>query len=357
MEEIEKVRQAKIAATCQSTLFSTKGLLIESCESIFETKSFREIPVYEWFPFIESIFPTLKQMEISSDALHFSKVENPAPFLQGIYDFSFVKIQIEGEEFILWELFDYTTLYENFRNYQQHRNNLEIQRQKYILENKRFKSHQEFRHKTTQWRARKTSFNKNIVTPLNALDMAVNAIDVIPNDNQASVIDALDSISSILQNIIDELPEKEIDYTKRQSGREREFSLENLLYDCIPYISADNINIVEASVAEELPNRLYGNPLDLKRIIVGLAINATKHYHECSLFLNLYLEDLKQDKCVVGVQILATGESKDPNMVKTLLRLAIVKRIVELHQGKVIIESQPRLGAKTTCHIPFLLSY
>ena len=44
-------------------------------------------------------------------------------------------------------------------------------------------------------------------------------------------------------------------------------------------------------------------------------------------------------------------------MMDVLLRLAIIKRIVEMHQGKLEMDyGVDGFGSKMICHIPFLLS-
>lgn len=359
--KIEQVRQQKLANFCQVILIDSEGIVVESCDSIFDTSDLVDTPVQEWFPFIESVFPSLGSIELEVPELLFSKVENPAEYLPGYYDFSFSKIKIEDKVHFLWEIFDYSTLYRDYRVYQQRRNDLEIQRQIFSLENKKLKSKKDIsdRNLDAVNKSNQTAFDKNRLNTFDAMDMTFNAMQSFQKDKEKDYsLDSLDSISSILKKIVDELPEKEIDLTIVESGLEREFSLENLLYDSIPYISTENINVMEACVAEELPTTLFGNPLDFKRTIVGLALNTSKFFKDCILRLELYLQDRTIDKCIVGIRITCVeGEEIEPDMMDVLLRLAIIKRMVELHQGKLEIDSTTtRFGAKMICHIPFLLS-
>ncbi|MGK0389915.1 MAG: hypothetical protein ACI94Y_002660 [Maribacter sp.] len=352
---VEQIRQQKLAHFCQVILIEKDGNVVESCDSIFNTSTLTQYSVSEWFPFIESVFYSLEHLKVGDAKLLFSKVEEPAPFLQGYYDFSFSRIEMKGKEYILWELFDYTTLYEDFKKYQQKRNELEIQRQLFEIENKKLKSKDEIheRHRIN------ASFDKKNLTPYNALQMALEAIQSFPfKDESGKPLDSLESISTHLEHIIQELPEKETDLGVGESRKDREFSLDNLLYDAIPYISTKNIDVVEASVAEDLPNRLFGNPLDLKRIIVGLAHNTSHFYEKCSLKILLYLEDMTPDSCIVGIKVeTIEGLDKNPDIINILLRLTILKRIVELHQGKIKMEiATDKFGSKITCHIPFLFS-
>ena len=352
---LEQIRQQKLAHFCQVILIGMDGDVVESCDSIFNTSSLAQYPIFEWFPFVESVFYSLEYLKIGDDNLLFSKVEKPASFLPGYYDFSFSKIEMKGKEYILWELFDYTTLYENFKKYQQKRNELEIQRQRFDIENKKLKSKDEILKRFRM----NTSFDKRNLTPVNALQMALEAIQSFPfKDAEGNPLDSLESISTHLQQIIQELPEKETNLGVGESKVDREFSLDNLLYDAIPFISTKNIDVVEASVAEDLPSRLFGSPLDFKRIIIGLAHNVSDYHEKCSLKIFLYLEDMTPNSCIVGIKVeTIDGIDKKPNIINVLLRLAILKRIVELHQGKIEIETVgDEFGSKITCHIPFLLS-
>lgn len=352
---LEQIRQQKLAHFCQVILIGMDGYVVESCNSIFNTSPLTKDPVSKWFPFIESVFYSLEYLKVGDANLLFSKVEKPAHFLQGYYDFSFSKIQMEGKEYILWELFDYTALYEDFMKYQQKRNELEIQRQRFEIENKKLKTKNEI----LQRNRINTSFDKKGLTPGAALQMALETIESSPlEDESGNSLDSLESISTHLQQIVKELPENENNLGIHESDKDREFSLENLLYDAIPYISTKNIDVVEASVAEDLPNRLFGNSLDLKRIIIGLSHNASHFYEKCSLKILLYLESMTPTNCTLGIKVeTIEGLDKKANLINILLRLAIVKRIVELHQGKIEIEADAsKFGSKITCHVPFLRS-
>lgn len=113
----------------QIILCNDEGLLLQSCDSIFSTTSLAQTPVYLWFPFIESIFQIAKDLKISDAELLFPKIEHPAPFLSGYYDFSFSRIQDNDNSYILWSIYDYTALYKDLIQFQQERNELEISRQ------------------------------------------------------------------------------------------------------------------------------------------------------------------------------------------------------------------------------------
>ncbi len=353
--DIEQVRQQRLAKFCQVLLINKNGTLAESCNSIFDTDVLSKRAVSEWFPFLESVFPTVRTLSKESPELLFSKVEKPASFLSGYYDFTFSVAIVDGAEYFLWEIYDFTTLYEDFRLYQQKRNELEIQRQILALQNKNLRKKEDLHTREN------LVFNKGIPNKqsLGSFDSALEAISNFVTNNRKGndLIHSLENLSFQLREIISELPPEEKKDLSIAEKDNSNFSLENVLYDVLRFItSRKEINIIEASVAEDLPVSLIGNALDLKRVIVGLATNIGKLYSSLGLKIHLYLEDKTDIKCNVGIQVIAIdGEVLNPPVSETLLRIAIIKKIVELHDGTLEMESSSTFGSKIKCNIPFLL--
>lgn len=124
----------------QLILLNEDFQLVGSDDMIFSTAKLKDIPVEKWFPFIESICDTLKDIKITDDEILFSRVESPALFLPGSYDFSFMKIEIKNIEYIQWSVYDYTKVYTYLTKYQQLKNEKDIYRQKLEYKNKKIKS-------------------------------------------------------------------------------------------------------------------------------------------------------------------------------------------------------------------------
>ncbi len=129
MIDINALKQKRLKGFNQILLIQEDGMLAQSCDAIFATTPLKEIPIYQWFPFIESIFHVVKDRKIDEPDLVFPRVEHPASFLKGYYDFIFSKIEDNGKHYILWSIFDFTALYKNLIQFQQQRNQLEIDRQ------------------------------------------------------------------------------------------------------------------------------------------------------------------------------------------------------------------------------------
>lgn len=124
----------------QLILLNNKVELLVSDDLIFSTEKLREIPVGRWFPFIESTFNTLMNLKESDGEVIFSKVESPSEFLPGTYDFSFIKVDIEGKKYIQWSIYDYTKVYEYLARYQQLKNEKDIYRQQLEYKSKKMKT-------------------------------------------------------------------------------------------------------------------------------------------------------------------------------------------------------------------------
>ncbi len=124
----------------QLILLNEDFRLVASDDIIFSTKKLKDVPVGKWFPFIESVCDTLRDIKISDGEILFSRIESPALFLPGSYDFSFVKIVIENKNYIQWSIYDYTKVYTYLTKYQQLKNEKDIYRQKLEYQNKKVKS-------------------------------------------------------------------------------------------------------------------------------------------------------------------------------------------------------------------------
>lgn len=129
MIDLKQHKSNRLAKFNQLIVLDLSGKMIQSCNSIFDATSFQNKSVLKEFPFIESIFEIIKDLKISDPELLFSKVEKPSANLEGFYDFTFSKLKWNKEAFILWSIYDFTALYQDLIDYQQRRNELEINRQ------------------------------------------------------------------------------------------------------------------------------------------------------------------------------------------------------------------------------------
>lgn len=119
----------------QLILLDADGYILASCDSLFCTQDLRIEPIFRNFPLLESVFNEINCLEINGVPLRFSKVETTFPPLQGFYDFSFERTELDSSKPILWIVYDYTRRYQNHLNFQQKRYELELAKE--LLKNQR----------------------------------------------------------------------------------------------------------------------------------------------------------------------------------------------------------------------------
>ena len=83
-------------------------------------------------------------MKLGHEEILFSRIESPAEFLPGSYDFSFLKIEQDGREYIQWSIYDYTVVYTYLTKYQQLKNEKDIYRQKLEYRDRQIKDIKDF---------------------------------------------------------------------------------------------------------------------------------------------------------------------------------------------------------------------
>lgn len=120
----------------QIILLDESFRFVKSDDHIFSTSKLQSLPVEKWFPFIESIHETIRNVNPNEGEVQFSRIESPAEFLPGSYDFSFSKIKLGDHSYILWSICDYTKVYTYLSKYQQLKNELDIYRNEIDHQNK-----------------------------------------------------------------------------------------------------------------------------------------------------------------------------------------------------------------------------
>jgi len=137
MRIIEELKIDLLFKMNQIILLDDTGKVCDSCDALFTTKSYRDQPIFELFPLVESIFPSLQGLQVDDPEIRLTKVEHPAAILPGFYDFVFKKVEYQNKEVILLSILDFTKPYEDFLAYQQRRNEFEIKLQRQELARKR----------------------------------------------------------------------------------------------------------------------------------------------------------------------------------------------------------------------------
>lgn len=129
MIDLQQYKAKRLERFNQLILLDEAGKVLQSCNAIFDTTDYLQKSICQDIPFLDSIFEIIKSITPDSPEILFSKVQSSFDKLIGVYDFTFSKILIAGEAYILWSIYDFTALYKDLIDYQQRYNNLEIKKQ------------------------------------------------------------------------------------------------------------------------------------------------------------------------------------------------------------------------------------
>lgn len=129
MIDLQQHKVKRLARFNQLVLLDRLGKVVQSCNSIFDTSAYLKKSICQDIPFLDSIFDIIKDIALNSPEILFSKVQSSFNNLEGVYDFTFSKILVEGNAYILWSIYDFTALYKDLIDYQQRYNDLEIRKQ------------------------------------------------------------------------------------------------------------------------------------------------------------------------------------------------------------------------------------
>jgi hypothetical protein len=109
----------------QQIMLDKSGYIIENAGNIIDIKSSNNKSLVGVFPFLESIFMHLLQLELDSPEIKFKNVEHVINGKLGLYDYSFIRIEMFSEDHvILWTITNLTP-------------NMEQIKQKRIAQNKK----------------------------------------------------------------------------------------------------------------------------------------------------------------------------------------------------------------------------
>ncbi len=107
----------KTIENIQFLILDLEGNIIFSDDVLFDVEKLPSNCVFDWSPFIESIFPALLK-EDHQKMITFEKVKTIHEFLNGSYDYSFY--QTEKRDQIIWVISDCSKYYSKLTIQQQY---------------------------------------------------------------------------------------------------------------------------------------------------------------------------------------------------------------------------------------------
>lgn len=239
------------------------------------------------------------------------------------------------------------------------------------------------RDKAEKANAAKTDFlssmSHEIRTPLNAIvgfSQAIQEETTIEAAKQDAkdIILASQNLLEIVNGILDiskiEANKMEISNTKYNIKTESE----NLYKLIKPRIGEKTIEFV-MNIAPDVPTTLYGDKGKVKEIMTNLLTNAVKYTEQGEINLEISCIN-KNDNSTIIISVEDTGRGIKPEKIDKLftkferldedrnttlegtgLGLAITKRLVEMMNGKIIVQSVFGNGSKFTVYLPQKIIY
>lgn len=218
------------------------------------------------------------------------------------------------------------------------------------------------------------NMSHEIRTPINAI-MGMNEM-VLRECEQQNIIEYAKDINSASENLL-KIVNDILDFSKIESGKLEiicdNYDLGEIIYDVTTLVTMKaeckglKLNV---NVDEDLPSKLYGDDKRIREIITNILNNAVK-YTEAG-FVNLKINGEKQNENVLlNIRVEDSGQGikpedldtifdgfsqanvkKNKNIEGTGLGLSITKRLVELMNGTITVESEFGKGSVFTVLLP-----
>ena len=224
-----------------------------------------------------------------------------------------------------------------------------------------------------------SSMSHEIRTPLNAIvgfsDCIINANSLEEaKDNAKDVVTASNTLLEIVNGILD--------ISKIEAGKlelvETDYDTKKLFNDVVKLIRArigDKPLDFKVNIAEDLPPVLYGDHVNVKKIMINLLTNAVKYTDQGWISLDVKCVKVNDQICRLIVSVKDSGrgikkediaklftkfqrvdEDRNTTIEGTGLGLAITKQLVKMMNGNIVVNSVYGEGSEFTVAIDQRLS-
>ena len=144
----------------------------------------------------------------------------------------------------------------------------------------------------------------------------------------------------------------------------------NIIKDSLHFLSIKNNNQIDIIVDESIPEVLVGDKIRLSQIFINLMSNSLKFTNQGNVIVKAELVERIGTKCFLKFQVIDNGIGiakedqekvfekfvqvyrKEDDYQGTGLGLTIVKKMVELFNGTIHLESEENVGTTITFTIP-----
>jgi signal transduction histidine kinase/ligand-binding sensor domain-containing protein/DNA-binding response OmpR family regulator/HPt (histidine-containing phosphotransfer) domain-containing protein len=206
-------------------------------------------------------------------------------------------------------------------------------------------------------------------TPMNAIiGMTHLALKTDLSRKQADYLTKVKNAGQSLLGIINDI----LDFSKIEAGKlnveKTEFRLEDVLDNLSSIVgqkAQDKDLEFLIAAAHDIPPHLIGDPLRLGQILINLVNNAIKFTEHGEVFVTVAMEEQATDTVTLKFSVRDSGigmtaeqsarlfqafSQADSSITRkyggTGLGLSISKRLVELMDGRIWVESEPGVGSK-----------
>lgn len=222
-----------------------------------------------------------------------------------------------------------------------------------------------------------TSISHEMRTPLNAIIGVSEQLKSTPlNEDQQQMSKLLDNSSSMLLSAVNEV----LDFSRLETGKlalaKTPFRYKRILSDiaATARILADQKDLVLELVLGDSPDLLLdGDPYRLKQMVMNLIANAIKFTDKGKVSIYVSLKKVDEKHIVLSIKVKDTGigisaenqalifnefsqvinSNRSDWQKGSGLGLAISKKLVEMHKGKISVESTLGKGSTFTLEIPY----